>query len=171
MKKKLFAVLTVLLVLSAFCVSAFADDIEVVTGENPISSDPSSRPVSPMDAEEAETAPTAPEQIVTKQDEVRAIQKLAYDQIYSQLPTVTSSDILNWATTKGNEVIYILQVIAQPFAIVIFIIAAFMTLIGCVGKSDMIGKGVLGMCLSLVVYAAILYAPVLLQAFSGWVAS
>ena len=60
---------------------------------------------------------------------------------------------------------------AKIFAIIIFIIAAFMTLIGCIGKSDMVGKGVWGMVLSVVVYAAVLYAPVILQSFVGWVAS
>lgn len=88
-----------------------------------------------------------------------------------ELPQTSMDDILNWATTKGNEVIYVLQIFCQPFAIIIFIIAAFMTLIGCIGKADMVGKGVWGMILSVVVYAAVLYAPVILQAFVGWVAS
>ena len=91
------------------------------------------------------------------------------DEIY--LPETSMDEILNWATTKGNEVIYLLQIFCQPFAIIIFIIAAFMTLIGCIGKSDMVGKGVWGMVLSVVVYAAVLYAPVILQSFVGWVAS
>ena len=88
-----------------------------------------------------------------------------------ELPQTSMDDILNWATTKGNEIIYVLQIFCQPFAIIIFIIAAFMTLIGCIGKSDMVGKGVWGMVLSVVVYAAVLYAPVILQSFVGWVAS
>ena len=101
--------------------------------------------------------------IVTKPGE------LGIDEI--QLPETSMDEILNWATTKGNEVIYLLQIFCQPFAIIIFIIAAFMTLIGCIGKSDMVGKGVWGMVLSVVVYAAVLYAPVILQSFVGWVAS
>jgi hypothetical protein len=92
-----------------------------------------------------------------------------YQQV--ELPKTSMDDILNWATTKGNEIIYVLQIFCQPFAIIIFIIAAFMTLIGCIGKSDMVGKGVWGMVLSVVVYAAVLYAPVILQSFVGWVAS
>lgn len=88
-----------------------------------------------------------------------------------ELPQTSMDEILNWATTKGNEIIYVLQIFCQPFAIIIFIIAAFMTLIGCIGKSDMVGKGVWGMVLSVVVYAAVLYAPVILQSFVGWVAS
>ena len=87
------------------------------------------------------------------------------------VPNTSTDDILNWATTKGNEIIYVLQIFCQPFAIIIFIIAAFMTLIGCIGKSDMVGKGAWGMVLSVIVYAAVLYAPVILQTFVGWVAS
>ena len=93
------------------------------------------------------------------------------EDIGSQLPVTTTDDILNWATTKGNEIIYTLQIFCQPFAILIFIIAAFMTLIGCIGKGDMVGKGVWAMVMSVVVYAAVLYAPVILQTFVGWVAA
>lgn len=93
------------------------------------------------------------------------------EDIGGQLPVTTTDDILNWATTKGNEIIYMLQIFCQPFAILIFIVAAFMTLIGCIGKGDMVGKGVWGMVMSVVVYAAVLYAPVILQTFVGWVAS
>lgn len=93
------------------------------------------------------------------------------EDIGSQLPVTTADDILNWATTKGNEIIYMLQIFCQPFAILIFIIAAFITLIGCIGKGDMVGKGIWGMVMSVVVYAVVLYAPVILQTFVGWVAS
>lgn len=93
------------------------------------------------------------------------------EDIGGQLPVTTTDDILNWATTKGNEIIYMLQIFCQPFAILIFIVAAFMTLIGCIGKGDLVGKGVWGMVMSVVVYAAVLYAPVILQTFVGWVAS
>ena len=93
------------------------------------------------------------------------------EDIGGQLPVTTADDILNWATTKGNEIIYMLQIFCQPFAILIFIVAAFTTLIGCIGKGDMVGKGVWGMVMSVIVYAAVLYAPVILQTFVGWVAS
>lgn len=87
------------------------------------------------------------------------------------MPNVTTDDLLQWATTKGNEIIYLLQVFCQPFAIIIFIVAAFMTLIGSIGKGDLVGKGVWGMVCSCLVYAGVLYAPVILQTFVGWVAS
>lgn len=87
------------------------------------------------------------------------------------MPNVTTDDVVQWAVTKGNEIIYLLQVICQPFAIIIFIISAFITLVGAIGKGDLVGKGIFAMIIACVVYAAALYAPVILQTFVGWVAS
>jgi len=94
-----------------------------------------------------------------------------YNSYVDVMPVVSTNDILKWATTKGNEIIYFLQIIVQPFTIIIFIIAAFITLIGSIGRGDMVGKGLWGMCMSVIVYASVLYAPVILQTFVGWVAS
>ena len=86
------------------------------------------------------------------------------------MPVVTTNDIVDWAVRKGNEIIYLLQIICQPFAIIIFIIAAFKALIGVVGKSDLIGKGLFGMVIACVGYAGAVYPPIILQTFVGWVA-
>lgn len=94
-----------------------------------------------------------------------------HDAYIDVMPVVSTNDILNWATTKGNEIIYFLQIIVQPFTIIIFIIAAFITLIGSIGRGDMVGKGLWGMITAVLVYAAVLYAPVILQTFVGWIAS
>lgn len=93
-----------------------------------------------------------------------------YNAYIDVMPVVSTDDILRWATTKGNEIIYFLQIIVQPFTIIIFIIAAFMALIGSIGKGDMVSKGLWGMVCSALVYAGVLYAPVILQTFVGWVA-
>ena len=97
--------------------------------------------------------------------------EMVHDAYIDVMPVVSTNDILDWATTKGNEIIYFLQIIVQPFTIIIFIIAAFITLIGSIGRGDMVGKGVWGMICSVLVYAAVLYAPVILQTFVGWIAS
>ena len=57
-----------------------------------------------------------------------------HDAYIDVMPVVSTNDILKWATTKGNEIIYFLQIIVQPFTIIIFIIAAFITLIGSIGR-------------------------------------
>lgn len=87
------------------------------------------------------------------------------------IPKVSTDDLLQWATTKGNEIIYLLQIICQPITIICFIIAAFITLIGSISKGSHASAGVWGMLCSILVYAAVLYAPVILQTFVGWVAS
>ena len=145
---KVFACLMIIAMVFAIApVSAFADDI--VTPDAPILNDS------------------------TQQENVLQgnMTDIGIEDVGSALPVTTTDDILNWATTKGNEIIYMLQIFCQPFAILIFIVAAFMTLIGCIGKGDLVGKGVWGMVISVVVYAAVLYAPVILQTFVGWVAS
>ena len=145
---KAFACLMIIAMVFAIApVSAFADDI--VTPDAPILNDS------------------------TQQENVLQgnMTDIGIEDVGSALPVTTTDDILNWATTKGNEIIYMLQIFCQPFAILIFIVAAFMTLIGCIGKGDLVGKGVWGMVISVVVYAAVLYAPVILQTFVGWVAS
>lgn len=104
------------------------------------------------------------------QGDIADAQKV-YSSYIDVMPVVSTNDILKWATTKGNEIIYFLQIIVQPFTIIIFIVAAFITLIGSIGRGDMVGKGVWGMICSVLVYAAVLYAPVILQTFVGWIAS
>ena len=145
---KVFACLMIIAMVFAIApISAFADD--TVTPDAPILNDS------------------------TQQENVLQgnMTDIGIEDVGSALPVTTTDDILNWATTKGNEIIYMLQIFCQPFAILIFIVAAFMTLIGCIGKGDLVGKGVWGMVISVVVYAAVLYAPVILQTFVGWVAS
>jgi hypothetical protein len=85
------------------------------------------------------------------------------------MPKVSTNDLINWTLTKGNEIIYYLQICVQPFTTIFFIINALMCLVGSIGRGDMVGKGMWGMILSAIVYAAVLYAPVILQTFVGWV--
>ena len=87
------------------------------------------------------------------------------------LPDVTIDDAIEWANKKGFEIIHFLQVLVQPFAIIIFIISALFTLVGSIGRGDLSGKGLWGMVISVIVYAIVLYAPVILKAFVSFIAS
>lgn len=87
------------------------------------------------------------------------------------LPEVSIDDAIEWANKKGFEIIHFLQVLVQPFAIIIFIISALFTLVGSVGRGDLTGKGLWGMVISVIVYAIVLYAPVILKAFVSFIAS
>lgn len=137
----------------------------VLTVLNPIGG---STPLSPI-AEDDYDSPgiDGRDSLYENNDEARAV----HNSYIDTMPAVSTNDILKWATTKGNEIIYFLQIIIQPFAIIIFIIAAFMSLIGSIGRGDMVGKGVWAMITSVLCYAAVLYAPVILQTFVGWISS
>ena len=96
-------------------------------------------------------------------------------QIYSSysdvVPTVTTDQMVSWILKKGNELISILQIFAQPFAIIIFIFSCAICLIGSLTKGNMAGKGLIGMVASAILYAAALYAPVIVNIVVGWAAS
>lgn len=147
--------LTALALIAAIPVASFADDTEdeteVVYPDAPLGEGSTSG-----------SSGTTTGEVITS---------TGIEDIGASLPVTTTDDILNWATTKGNEIIYMLQILCQPIAILIFIIAAFMSLIGCIGKGDLVGKGVWGMIMAVIVYAVVLYAPVILQTFVGWVES
>lgn len=76
-------------------------------------------------------------------------------------PIVTTTQMTDWILRKGNELIAILQDLAFPFCVITFIIATFITLFGCL--SGQAGQGLLGMSASAICYAAILYAPTLIN--------
>ena len=87
------------------------------------------------------------------------------------VPNTTTEQIINWLTQKGNEIIYIMQVICQPVVLIVFIVAAFMTLVGGLVKSDAISKGIWAMVICCLCYAAVLYAPIIVQAVISWVSA
>ena len=89
----------------------------------------------------------------------------------SLTPEVTIDDASAWVDRKGFELIGFLQKFAQPFAIVMFIFCAFLTLLGAFGNGHLVGKGILGMSITLIVYALILYAPEIHDIFLGWLRS
>ena len=87
------------------------------------------------------------------------------------IPKVDTDDILQWILEKGYQIIHLLQVVAQPFSIIVFIISAFLALAGSVGRGDLAGRGMWGMIMSTIVYAVVLFAPVIMQTFVGWISS
>lgn len=97
------------------------------------------------------------------------------EKIYSNysdvVPVVTTDQMVEWILRKGNELISILQVFAQPFAIIIFIISAAICLIGSLAKGNMASKGLMGMIASALLYTAVLYAPLLVNTITGFMSS
>lgn len=87
------------------------------------------------------------------------------------LPEVTIDDASEWANKKGYEIIHFLQVIVQPISIIAFIIGALMTLFGAMGNGSLSAQGLWVMAISVIIYAAILCAPTILQIFVSWATS
>ena len=157
--KKLCSMLILLIMLIASFIPAFAADWSNYNDENTLTATDNTY--------SSDVTVPGREAGLLIDDEATKI----YNGYIDVMPVVTTDDLLQWAITKGNEIIYLLQVICQPFSIIIFIIASFITLIGAIGKGDLVGKGIFSMIIACVVYAAALYAPVILQTFVGWVAS
>lgn len=76
-------------------------------------------------------------------------------------PMFTTIQMTDWVLRKGNQTICILQELAYPFCVITFIIASFMTLLGCITKNA--GQGLVGMSMSGICYALILYAPTIVN--------
>lgn len=102
--------------------------------------------------------------------ELTEAQKI-YSGYSDVVPVVTTDQMVEWILRKGNELISILQVFAQPFAIIIFIISAAICLIGSLTKGNMASKGLMGMISSALLYTAVLYAPLLVNTFTGFMGS
>lgn len=84
-------------------------------------------------------------------------------------PVITTDQMVEWGLRKGNELISILQIFAQPLCIVVFIFGCGKTLIGFfIGTA---GKGLMPMGLSAIIYAAILYSPILVNSLVSFSAN
>lgn len=88
--------------------------------------------------------------------------------IDGQVEKVTIDQAEKWAERKGFEVVHLLQKVVQPFAIIIFILSAFMSLAGSFGNSQLVGRGIFGMFIAVIMYAVVLYAPEIMDSVLGW---
>lgn len=87
------------------------------------------------------------------------------------IPNVTIEQAEDWAERKGFDIVGLLQTFVQPFSVIIFIICAFMTLIGAFGNSQLVGRGMFGMFIAVLMYAVVLYAPELMDFVLLWLES
>lgn len=94
-----------------------------------------------------------------------------YAQYSDTLPDVSIDDLVEWSNRKGFEIIKFLQTFIQPFAIIIFMISAIMVLVGSIGNSQISGKGFMGLLMSVLVYAGVLYSPSILSTLVAWLGS
>jgi len=88
-----------------------------------------------------------------------------------EFESVNAVDANNWAKRKGKDAVGFFTTLAQPLAVVIFIISGIMLAVGGIAKNDWFKRGVLGMTLAIVMWTAVVFAPELIQFFSEWLAS
>lgn len=89
----------------------------------------------------------------------------------SAIPETESSKIASFIERKGFEVVELMQGFVQPFAIIVFIACAIMSLIGAFGNGHLISRGIIGMLIAATLYVVALYAPEILDSFLSWTTS
>lgn len=104
----------------------------------------------------------------TADSEGDLLSKDIYAKYSDTLPDVSIDDLIDWSNRKGFEIIKFLQTFIQPFAIIIFMIAAIMVLIGSIGNSQLATKGMMGLVMSVITYSCCIYAPSILSVLVAW---
>lgn len=89
----------------------------------------------------------------------------------ADLPEVTIDEANDWADRKGGEAVGFLQKITKPLAIIAFTISGIIVFFGAFGSTKAVGKGIAGILIIAIVYAAVLSAPELLEFFRSWTSS
>lgn len=86
------------------------------------------------------------------------------------VPTASIDDLTERAERKMFSVVTLLQTIGKPFFIVCFIISTVFCIVGLFGRAGA-WKGVIGMIVSGLLYACVMYAPEIVQWIQLWAAS
>lgn len=87
------------------------------------------------------------------------------------IPDVSTDDIVNKITDKGNDVITIVQTVGRAVCIVVFLICCVCSLIGLLGNQRMLTGSIIGLALSGIMYAAITCGREIVQVISAWAQS
>ena len=93
------------------------------------------------------------------------------DDLYSNIPHVTTDDIVGRLENKGNDIVNILQTIGRYVCIAAFIICCLLTLIGVMGNPRLLWGGVIGLVLSGVAYAGIVCGRDIVNWIASWAIS
>ena len=86
------------------------------------------------------------------------------------IPSASIDDLQSKAETKMFSIVTLLQTIGKPFFIICFIISTIFTIVGLFGRAG-VWKGVIGMFISGILYACVMYAPEIVQWIQIWAAS
>ena len=86
------------------------------------------------------------------------------------IPNASIDDLQSKAETKMFSIVTLLQTVGKPFFIICFIISTIFTIVGLFGRAG-VWKGVIGMFISGILYACVMYAPEIVQWIQIWAAS
>ena len=82
-------------------------------------------------------------------------------------PIYTTAQITDYILGKGNELISILQVIAQPLCIIVFIVGCGIALIGALSGAP--EKGLIPMAAAAIIYTCILFASSIINVLPSFI--
>lgn len=131
----------------------------------------------------ADTMSTKSVETINKEKTAKSVDNVAKNtiknnsnslEVYNNDKTLPKTDIkqaTNWATRKGTDVVYFLQNIVKPLAIAVFIICGLITLFGAIGGKGYVSKGLVGLCISVIIFTATSFAPEIVEYASRWLAS
>lgn len=113
--------------------------------------------------------------VATSANPDESIQRDANGNTYyspkGEFSNVNAKDANNWAKEKGGDLIGFFTTIAEPLAVVIFILSAIMMMVGALAKSDWFKRGVLGMAIAVLMWTAVTFAPELILFGSEWLST
>ena len=93
--------------------------------------------------------------------------EITFNSIYDETSR-SDGEVATFIERKGGDIIGLLQRGAKYFAIISFILCGGLMLFGSFGNSKLVSTGLLGICITLAVYATILHAPELMDKFVMW---
>lgn len=81
---------------------------------------------------------------------------------------VTTADVDNWVSRKGNDVIGIVTKGVQVFSVLGFFGALFLIVVGALGNKRTMVAGLIALIAACVVFTAATCAPQIMSAVRGW---
>ena len=81
---------------------------------------------------------------------------------------VTTADVDNWVSRKGNDVIGIVTKGVQGFSVLGFFGALFLIVVGALGDKRTMVAGLIALVIACAVFTAATCAPQIMTAVRGW---
>lgn len=89
----------------------------------------------------------------------------------SYIPDTDISDANNWVSEKGEDLVGLGATIAEPVAVLFFMVGLAIALLGAATKSKHMAKGLVVMGFAIIAYVGAVFAPEIVHYFSTWLSS